>query len=183
MTYKGWRNDRNHGTTIYAAYLAKITKFVLWLLDRGHPVRILMGEITDRQAAADVVTRVASARPDLPQDRIRAEPMHSLHDLMLQIADTDVVVATRFHNVVCALKLGKPTLSIGYSEKNDALMADMGMERFCQHVERLDLHLLIEQFAQLLSGRQSYEQRIRNAILVYRERLQHQDSLLSSRLL
>ena len=36
MAYCGWRNDPDRGAEIYAAYLGKITSFVLWLLDRGH---------------------------------------------------------------------------------------------------------------------------------------------------
>ncbi|MGH6944337.1 MAG: polysaccharide pyruvyl transferase family protein [Geminicoccaceae bacterium] len=183
MTYHGWRTDSTSGAAIYAAYLEKITSFVLWLLDRGHSVRILMGESGDRHVVADVLANVAAARPDLPQDRLLADPMRSLHDLMRQIAETDAVVATRFHNVVCALKSGKPTVSIGYAQKNDVLMAEMGLGRFCQHIERLDLDLLIEQFTELVTDRKSYEQSVRDANLVCRERLEHQDSLLASRLL
>jgi polysaccharide pyruvyl transferase WcaK-like protein len=180
MAYRGWRNEGARGAAIYSAYLEKITKFVFWLLDRGHPVRILMGESTDQQAVADLVTKVATARPDLPQDRILAEPMSSLHDLMRQIAKTDVVVATRFHNVVCALKLGKPTVSIGYGKKHDALMAEMGVGHFCQHIEHLNLDLLIEQFTQLIADRQRYEQSIRATNLAYMRRLEKQESVLTS---
>jgi len=183
MAYHGWRNDGASGAAIYEAYLEKITNFVLWLLDRGHPVRILMGATGDRRAVADVVTRVGAARPNLPQDRLVADPVGSLHDLMRQIGQTDVIVATRFHNVVCALKLGKPIVSLGYADKNNVLMAEMGVGRFCQHIERLDLDLLIEQFTELVADRKSYEQRIRSANLAYQERLEHQDSLLASRLL
>ena len=57
-----------------------------------------------------------------------------------------MIVATRYHNIVCALRLGKPLVSLGYAEKNDVLMTEMGVGRFCQHIERLDLDLLIEQF-------------------------------------
>ena len=106
--------------------------------------------------------------------------MSSLHDLMRQIATTDVVVATRYHNVVCALKLGKPTVSVGYAEKNDALMAEMGLGSFCQHVERLDLDLLIEQFRRLIADRERYERSIRKANLACQERLDRQDSLLAA---
>jgi polysaccharide pyruvyl transferase WcaK-like protein len=183
MTYTGWRNDSTRGTVIYAAYLEKITKFVLWLLDRGHPVRILVGENTDQQAVADVVTRVVAAMPHMPKDRFLSEPMRTLHDLMRQIANTDVIVATRFHNVVCALKMGKPTVSIGYGKKNDALMAEMGMGRFCQHIERLDLDLLIEQFTQLISDRPRYEQSIQDANQLFQKRLDHQESVLVQQLL
>ncbi len=183
MTYKGWRIDTVNGDAIYAAYIEEITKFVLWLLDRGHTVRVLMGETTDWEAVTELATNVVAARPDLPQDRLFAVPVHSLHDLMRLIAQTDVVIASRFHNVVCALKLGKPTVQIGYGDKNEALMAEMGMEHCCQHIELLDLDLLIEQFAQLMSDRQRYEQGLREANLAFQERLDHQDLILAARLL
>ena len=183
MTYLGWRNDATLGPKIYAAYLEKITTFVLWLLDQDYRVRLLMGHASDRQAIADVMTGVATARPDLPQDRLLAEPMSSLHDLMRQIGETDVVVATRFHNVVCALKLCRPTVSIGYAEKFDDLMADMGVGCFCQHVESLDVDLLIEQFERLTTDRLCHENSIRRTNLLYQERLDLQDELLAIRLL
>ena len=53
-------------------------------------------------------------------------PARTLHDVMQQMADTDIVVATRYHNVVCALRMSKPTISIGYAEKNDALLRRSG---------------------------------------------------------
>jgi polysaccharide pyruvyl transferase WcaK-like protein len=99
---------------------------------------------------------------------------------MRQIADTDIVVATRFHNVVCALRLARPTVSIGYAEKNDLLMAEMGLGRFCQRVEELDFDLLMEQFTALVSERQRYVQSLRDMNSVYQERLDRQDSLLAA---
>ncbi len=59
------------------------------------------------------------------------------------------VVATRYHNVMCALKLGKPVISTGYAQKNIALMTDMGLAGFCQSAGALDIDLLIEQFREL----------------------------------
>jgi polysaccharide pyruvyl transferase WcaK-like protein len=183
MTYRGWRKDPTRGPTVYEAYLDKLTTFVLSLLDRGHPLRILMGDDTDRRAVADLSARVVRGRPDLPQDRLRAEPTSSLQDLMRQIAETDIVIATRFHNVVCALKLGRPTVSIGYAQKNDALMAEMGLSNFCQHIDNLDVELLIEQFTQLITDRNFYERRIKEMNFIYQERLDCQDSILASRFL
>jgi polysaccharide pyruvyl transferase WcaK-like protein len=180
MKYEGWRLGGTREAAIYAAYLARITKFVLWLLDRGHPLRILSGDATDQPAVADVVESVASARPNLPQGQMRAEPMYSIQDLMHQIAQTDLVVATRFHNVVCALKLGKPTVSIGYGQKNDALMADMGVGRFCQQIERLDLDLLIAQFTELEADRARFARSIRRVSAIYEERLHRQEAILAS---
>ena len=102
---------------------------------------------------------------------------------MAQIADTDVVVATRYHNVVCALKLGRPTLSIGYADKNDVLLAEMGLGEFCQHIEKLDVDLLTEQFQKLAAGRKVYERTMRQTNARFRDTLLHQDALILGRYL
>jgi polysaccharide pyruvyl transferase WcaK-like protein len=51
--------------------------------------------------------------------------------------------------VMCALKLGKPAISLGYSDKNVSLMEDMGLPEFCQHANDISFEHLIEQFAKL----------------------------------
>ena len=61
-------------------------------------------------------------------------------------------MATRYHNVICALKLGKPTISIGYAKKNAVLMEDMGLPEFWQYADSLDVGKLIEQFTKLESN-------------------------------
>jgi len=183
MTYLGWRRHSARGAVIYQAYLEKLTTFVLWLLDDGCAVRILMGDASDRRAVDDLLANVNAARPDLPKDRLVSDPMSSLHDLMWQIAETDAVVATRYHNIVCALKLGKPTVSIGYAKKNDVLMAERGLGRFCQHIEHLNVDLLIGQFGHLITDRQRYERGIEEANRACRARLDHQDALLAARVL
>ena len=78
-----------------------------------------------------------------------AEPAFTLGELMRQMASVDTVVATRYHTVLCALKLAKPTLSVGYAPKFDALMAEMGLAEFSQSAKSLDASRLIEQFTEL----------------------------------
>ena len=70
---------------------------------------------------------------------------------MRQTAAVDTVVATRYHNVLYGLKLARPTLSISYAAKHDALMAEMGMSRYCHPAKTLDVARLIEQFTELES--------------------------------
>ena len=94
-------------------------------------------------------------------ERVVAEPVHSVQDLLRQLAQTDVVVATRFHNVLLALLVEKPVISISYNQKNDDLMAEMGLGAFCQPIDELDVERLHDQFLALAwplparSGRRS----------------------------
>src|ERR1700683_5446528 len=68
---------------------------------------------------------------------------------MRAMAPASSVVATRYHNMMCALKLGKPAISLGYSDKNVSLMEDMGLPDFSQHANNISFDRLIEQFAKL----------------------------------
>jgi polysaccharide pyruvyl transferase WcaK-like protein len=183
MGYYGWYGTSSQAQEIYSTYIDKITRFVVWLLDLGHRVRVIMGEDSDWPAVCDLMRRANSERPSLPNGRIVADTASSIHDVMAQIADADIVVATRYHNVVCALMLGKPTISIGYAKKNDALLAEMKLREFCQHIEQLDVDLLVDQFTRLLSDQARHESNIRQANMVFQERLREQDALLVSRLL
>ena len=70
------------------------------------------------------------------------------------------VVATRYHNAVCALMQSKPTISIGYGDKSAVLMTDMGLEDYCQPVNHLDVGRLIEQFTDLESHAARLQQTI-----------------------
>jgi polysaccharide pyruvyl transferase WcaK-like protein len=183
MAYHGWRNDSARGAGIYAAYLEKMTDFVLWLLDGGHAVRVLMGDEADRRAVADLLQAVRRERPDLTGNRLRFAPAHTLHDVMRQMAETDIVVATRYHNVVCALRIGRPTISIGYAAKNDDLLAEMGLADYCQHVERLDLERLKAQALRMIADRPAMEDRVRQAGRRFESRLREQEALLASLIL
>jgi len=183
MAYFGWRGDGEDGAAIYRDYLEKMSQFVLWLLDGGHRARLLMGETSDERAIGDFLQLLASKRPDHPRESVTAEPAYSLHEVMREIAKTDIVVATRFHNVVCALKLARPTASIGYAAKNDALMDDMGLGEFCQHAEHLDVDHLIKQFSKLQLNRTALEAKLQERNVVYRDRLAHQEQVLLEKFL
>jgi polysaccharide pyruvyl transferase WcaK-like protein len=180
MTYNGWRADPNKGAGLYATYLGKMTAFVLWLLDSGYNIRVLTGEDSDARAVSDLTRRIVKARPDLAAARYVAEPATNLHELMAQMAQTDIVVATRFHNVVCALKAGRPTASLGYSAKNAALLASMGLGEFCQHVESFDVELLKTHVMKLLKGREIYTRRLEEANSAFQKKLRRQEQILTS---
>ena len=178
MAYRGWRGARSGDSTIYRTYLEKITAFVLWLLDSGHQVRLLMGELSDLEAVEDVIARAQASRSRSAMRALQFEPAHTLHDVMRQMAATDIVVATRYHNVVCALKMRKPTISIGYARKNDALLQAMGHADFCQQIEDLDLDLLRAQTIRLIADRRFIERRTDEACARFEARLRAQEATL-----
>jgi polysaccharide pyruvyl transferase WcaK-like protein len=149
MEYSGGNDDRHRADEIRTAYIAGMTRFVLWLVDQGRPVRLLAGDTIDQRVVDGLVDDVRAQRSELGPEALIAEPAFTLGQLMQQLATVQTVVATRYHTVVCALKLGKPTLAVGYGAKFDALMADMELTEFIQSAGDLDVDQMIGQFTEL----------------------------------
>jgi polysaccharide pyruvyl transferase WcaK-like protein len=149
MDYSGGNDDRQDADEIRSSYIEKMTRFALWLIDNGHPVRLFTSDSADERIVQQVLSNLRMARPELSPSKVIAEPVSSLGELMRQTASVETVVATRYHNVLYALKLAKPTLSLGYAVKHGALMADMGLSRFCLPVKSIDVARMIELFTEL----------------------------------
>ena len=149
MTYYGTNDDRARADEIHASYTASMTRFVQWLLDDGRNVRLFVGDSGDAEAVAEIFATLGVSHPALAPGRVVAEQIASFEELMQAMAPASSVVATRYHNVMCALKLGKPAISLGYSDKNVSLMEDMGLPEFCQHANDISVDRLVEQFAKL----------------------------------
>jgi polysaccharide pyruvyl transferase WcaK-like protein len=168
MDFVGGNHDRRQADEIRDSYAEKMKRFILWLADNGRPIRLFTSDVHDEPIMHEIIRGVRARRPELDSSQIIAEPVSSLEELMRRMAIVDTVVASRYHNVLCALKLAKPTVSVGYAAKFGALMADMGLGEFCQSARSLDVDRLIEQFTVLESRSEELRQRIkeRNAVNV-----------------
>lgn len=181
MGYRGWSANNPDASRIYSEYLSKMTEFISWLLEQGRCVRFLTGDAADN-AAIDEVVRRLGVDGTSRNDQLVAEPTTSIHELMDQLAMTDVVVATRYHNVIFALKMRRPVISIGYARKSDVLMADMGLGDFCQYVENFDVNRLKVQFERLVSERGRIEAALEKRCDDYRRQLEQQFTVLTDML-
>jgi polysaccharide pyruvyl transferase WcaK-like protein len=154
MDYYGSNDDRARSGEIHAGYVSAMTQFVRWLLGHGYRVRLFGG---DSRADHDIAEQIlAAAMVDSGDDgapRVSAAPMSSYAEMLTDMNQVGMVVATRYHNVMCALKLSKPTISVGYSRKFAALMEGMGVGEYTQLARELDVDLLIKQFLEVQSRR------------------------------
>jgi polysaccharide pyruvyl transferase WcaK-like protein len=179
MNYRGWYGYKERGQAIFDSYVSKMATFIRLLLEGGYGVRLLTGDEED----APAVEAVLSALGSLEAGRLFHEPVHSIHDVIRQVSLTDLVVATRFHNVVAALMAGKPVISLGYAAKNDLLLGKMGLGDYCQDVDSFDVGLLAEQFARLAENREEYARTVACKVGKFRKSLEIQDEYLLSTVL
>jgi polysaccharide pyruvyl transferase WcaK-like protein len=110
----------------------------------------------------------------VPDSAVLAQPIAGPAEVLSQLAATDFVVASRFHNVLLALMLNKPVVSISYHDKVDALMAGFGLATFCQDIERFDLDTLTAQLTMLEQDATNLKPRIQQTADAYRDALDNQ---------
>ena len=180
MDFSGGNRDRDRADEIRASYVEKLKLFVLWLTDNGHPVRLFTSDAHDEPIMHEIVRDVRIRRPELDASQLIAVPVSSLDELMQRMAIVDTVVASRFHNVLCALKLAKPTIAVGYARKFDALMSDMGLAEFCQSARTLDVDQLISQFTEVESHSADLREKLKERNAVNTQLLDHQFTKLSA---
>lgn len=149
MDFHGSSDDRRDAEVIHESYMDAMRRFSRWLVAGGHRVRFLTGDEVDRPIVRDVMADVRAHFPDLAADALVFEPTETLGELMAQIEKVDVVVGTRYHNVVCGLKLAKPTVSLSYSTKSDRAMTEMGLGEYTQDARNVDVDKLIEHFVEV----------------------------------
>ncbi|WP_314408444.1 polysaccharide pyruvyl transferase family protein [Streptomyces kroppenstedtii] len=142
MDFHGGNDDRAEAEDIHRRYLDGTTRFVRALAEDGRPVRLLTGDECDASAVAAILEAVDSPL-------VTASEAASLADLMTEMAAADTVVATRYHNLICALKVGTPTLALSYAAKSEALMARMGLDAYCHPAREVDAAELLRQFGEL----------------------------------
>ena len=152
MDYHGSDIDRgSDGGGIRDAYIAEMTAFVRWLLEAGRDVRLIVGDAdgSDDSVLQEIMADIQQRMPGLDRGRLVACPTVSLEDVFAAIAPAGSVVATRFHNVVASLMLGKPTIAISYGAKHASVMEDFGLAEFCTPVKTLDHERLAGLFTEL----------------------------------
>jgi polysaccharide pyruvyl transferase WcaK-like protein len=130
--------------TIYREYIQRLASFVVRLLERRYTVRILIGDfVCDQGLRRDLRTLLEERGCNYEDGSIIDEPAFSVDELLSQLASVDVVVSSRFHNLLLGLMLKKPVVAISYQEKFKALMDGVGLGDFCQDIEHIDVDDLI----------------------------------------
>lgn len=184
MAYYGGNDDWHRGDEIHATYVAKMKIFTRWLVDSGHKVRLFGGDSKfDWDVADQILADVRGHGPDLDPSWITADRVGSYAELMRLLSPLGIVVATRYHNVMCALKLCKPTISLGYSRKFVTLMGDMGLEEFNQFADSFDVDKLIEQFQEIEKRHAELQRRMEERNVANRRALDEQFAFMSEVLL
>jgi polysaccharide pyruvyl transferase WcaK-like protein len=167
----GTSRGDNH---IYNGYLATLVNFAEWSLARGDDIRLLIGDMADIPTRHEFRHLLSERLSERAEEHIIDEPVSSPEDLLPQIEATDIVVATRFHNVLLALLCCKPVIAISFHQKCDSLMSAMGLSAYCLDINSLKDDTLIEKFCHLEANAEELKVRIRKKVGEFRSALDEQ---------
>jgi|WetSurMetagenome_2_1015567.scaffolds.fasta_scaffold00167_7 polysaccharide pyruvyl transferase WcaK-like protein len=139
------REGNEHGQ-----YIGQIVNIITWLIENHYIVRILIGDMNyDNRVKQEIKALIAQRGIPYEGAQIIDEPICTVSNLLAQLSQTEMIIASRFHNVLLSLMLNIPAISLSYSKKNDALMSEYGLSQYCQRIDRLDMGLLKDQFVDL----------------------------------
>jgi len=178
MVDAGMRGGPGSSAAVYSEYLETLASLVRWLLDRRYGVRLLIGDISDRDAQVRL-RNLLNGRLSASDARwVFDEEIGSAEDLLRQISATDIVVATRFHNILLACLSGKPVIAISFHPKCASLMDAMGLSKYCLGIDALQLDGLIELFREVETNRDGLKKQIKNRAAGFRRALDQQYRLI-----
>jgi polysaccharide pyruvyl transferase WcaK-like protein len=151
---------------------------VKWLLAHEYDIRLLVGDGCDRPVIQEFRALLTMRLKTYDEERIIDAPVSSVEQLLSQLASTDLVVATRFHNVLMALLLYKPVISISFHHKCASLMSEMGLAEYCHDINHMNADRLIEQFQDVERNAEKLKPLIRQKVEQSRKALDEQYSLI-----
>jgi polysaccharide pyruvyl transferase WcaK-like protein len=178
MEYPGKYGTRGPTEAAFPEYLEALVESSRRLLECGYDIRLLSGDLADTDARRAFRRVLQERLPAYDCDRIIDEPVASVKDVLSQIALTDFVIATRFHNILFGFLCGKPVISISFHHKCESLMLMMGMSDYCLEMGGLKADQLIDTFRRLEANAHTLGPSIGQRITTLRRALDQQYDML-----
>jgi polysaccharide pyruvyl transferase WcaK-like protein len=168
-----WDSEKHQA--IYSFYLDTMADFVVWLIERKYAVRILQGDAkNDASTREELKARLEKRGFRYEKYGIIDEGSTTVEELIAEIGSVDLVVSPRFHNLLLGLMMNIPTVSISYDPKNDYLLDSVGLRKYCQPLEELNLQRLLDQFSELVARSEEVKPIIEEKSAEFRARLDEQ---------
>jgi len=134
----------------YHAYLESAAQFIQWLGGSGYIVHLFPTQLrADLQVIRDLVATMETRGIRLPATQLIQAAVTGVESLAATVSTVDLVVATRFHAIVMALRAGTPVLALSSQNKTDDLMADMGLAAYRVSIDHMSLNPLVARFTTL----------------------------------
>jgi polysaccharide pyruvyl transferase WcaK-like protein len=146
MNYRGWRHVGVEADRTHECYVERMVALANQLKAAGYSLCLVTGDEYD----LPVAERVAERLPGSPTEIVRSS---DFDDLCAALAKNDVLISSRYHNLVAALMSSVPAVSLSYGgHKNDQLLESFGFGAYCQPIEAFDIGAVLAHVEAILSN-------------------------------
>ena len=172
MAYYGPEDDPVRGAAVRRKYVATMAEALARLTDGGDHIVLVSGDGVDVDVAHEIRTAVFAQRPGLRARAVVVREFTTFTELTDEMRGAEVVVASRFHNLICALRLARPTVSVGYARKNRHVMQALSLDEYCQDIAELDADRLVTQIQSARDNGQRLSTAIRRVTSEYADKVE-----------
>jgi len=158
----------------YQEYVDRLAKLADMLIRDEFDVFFFPTQKRDESVISDVLSRLGEMGCPNVDSRILMRSTKSVSGLLEIYAQADIVVATRFHGVLLALRAGRPVLGICYFRKTRDLLRDVGQEACAVELENFTPADLFERLKSLASRYETARGEVCRRSEEYRSALQSQ---------
>jgi polysaccharide pyruvyl transferase WcaK-like protein len=150
---------------IYRAYLDNAAELIGWLGRRRYVVHLFPTQLrADLRVIRDLTATLERKGIRLPATQLLHAQVTGVESLAATVAAVDLVVATRFHALVMALRAGTPVLALSSQPKTDDLMADMGLSAYRVSIDHIEMDPLTARFTSLAQNAASVREQIKKRV-------------------
>jgi colanic acid/amylovoran biosynthesis protein len=163
ITVRQWLDKREQDK-----YEAAIAGLVQHILDAGYAVALIPQVTSDFHGDDDrlVGVRVSSYLADTPYF-LNLDAAFDVHEIYAIYASLTMLVGTRFHSVIFAMRSDVAAMAIEYEHKTSGILTNLGLAEWYLRIEGLAAADLIEMFDRLAVQRDEYRQQLTAALPAY----------------
>jgi len=147
MSHLGDGKKGRSADAAFEHYIDGLVQVGRQLVEAGFLIRVIAGEDSDAITAGRYVDLLRAHARDA--ESVSLHTARTFQDICSAVSDADVVIASRFHNLVAGLKMGVPCLSLGYSPRHDELLGEHGLGLQCHSMSTFDAGLVVAQALEL----------------------------------
>ena len=137
----------------YREYVERLASLASMLRRDGYGVFFFPTQTRDESVIRDILSRLEEDAHETVNRRELVREAKSVSELMDVYAEADMIVATRFHGVLLALRAERPVLGICYFRKTRDLLREMGQEACAVDLETFTALDLYERLRALEANR------------------------------
>ncbi len=159
----------------YRQYVEKMAAFTEWLIKTNHHVLFFHTQVNGDDLVIPDIKKILAEKSSINLDKDISEyPIYWFTEAFDAIAQTDFVVASRYHAIIFSYIMNRPSVGVSYDRKINNAMASVGQSDFVLDIRSFTVDELIEKFILLKSQSGEAKEKIQKKVGQFREQLEQQ---------